>query len=317
MTMKTEVRRVRLDGVPSRALAAAPSPYDAPRDSRLFVARHGRSWFNETLVEALTNLRLGRGPAALVIERVPCRITTVRTPDAPGRIDDGGEWSSETCLLALADFLGIPYGYEREHQGAIIQQVVALPGHDGVLSSEGADADLPFHTENSFAETRPDFVLLLCRRPGPVQVATSVVDSTEVLSRISSRTALTLSRPLYSVTSPASFGEPALAAEEVCVLEQSAVGTAMRLDLKNLLTCENEDGAVALKELFSALHGAGTPIALREGEVLVIDNRRTGHAREGFATTFDGRQRWLQRCLARTDFWGCRRALAREGVVTF
>lgn len=311
---QTAVGRVALgDHVQARPFAEAPSPYASPDQAKAFAAQRGQSWFPQRLLDALTDMRLGLGPAALVIERVPVRLTTVRTPDAPGEFDDGGEWTSEACLLAVADFLGIAYGYGREHKGAIIQQVVALPTKEGVKSSQGAD-DLPFHTENSFAATRPDFVLLLCRRTGPALVPTFVLDVKEVVSRLSEGAAELLGEPIFSVSSPASFGDPPFMSSNVSVIDRAGDQLGLRIDLEGLLTSEDPQGRAALAELFAATRGAGTAVALKEGELLVIDNRRAGHARPGFTTVFDGRQRWLQRCLVRCEFWSCREHLAIEGV---
>lgn len=311
----TAVGRVALDEhVRARPFADAPSPYASPSEAKAFAAQSGQAWFPQHLVDSLTDLRLGIGPVALVIQPAPVRLTTVRTPDAPGGFDDGGEWTSEACLLAVADFLGVAYGYSREHGGAIIQQVVPLPSKEGEQSSQGAETDLPFHTENSFAVTRPDFVLLLCRRAGPTPVPTVVLDVKELVSRLSRTTAEILGEPIYSVSSPASFGNPPFISSPVAVIDRSAECLGLRYDLEGLLTSEVPDGSEALGEMFAAARGAGTPVYLREGELLVIDNRRAAHGRPGFATLFDGRQRWLQRCLVRCDFWSCRDHLTREGV---
>lgn len=312
---QTEIGHVKLDTrLTPRAFAEAPSPYVSAEAAKTFAASRGQAWVPSSLAKALADMRLGRGPAALVVGPAPVRLTTVRTPETGGRFEDGGEWSSEGCLLAIADQLGIAYSYEREHSGSIIQQVVALPSHDGVKSSQGADADLPFHTENSFAATRPDFILLLCRRTGPTKVPTFVLEVGELVSRLSPTAVEVLGEPIFDVSSPASFGSPPFASRGGSVIDLGAPLRGLRTDLRGLLTSSEVRGRDALEELWAASSGAGTPVALEPGEVLVIDNRRAAHARPAFKTEFDGQQRWLQRCLVRCDFWACRGALEREGV---
>jgi Taurine catabolism dioxygenase TauD, TfdA family len=296
----------------------APSPYLEPVEAREFAVQHGCSWFESDLIDALAELRSGQGPAALHIAGAPILPATTPTLGTPGfpvaNPDTNGQYSGEICLLGLAYHLGVPYGYAREHKGAVIQQVVALPGRHGAQSSEGSDAPLRFHTENSFAETRPDFLFLLCRREGPVQVPTLVLDVNEILDRISSSAAEMLGRPIFSVRSPASFGEPPFLSTGTRVLDTAAGKVELRIDLEGLLDSGDRDGKAALTELFASIIAAGTPVRLGESDILIIDNRRAAHARPAFRSIFDGQQRWLQRCLVRSEFWTCRSAMQAEGV---
>jgi L-asparagine oxygenase len=312
---KTAIAKLTLPGLDERMLADAPSPYSAPTEARLFATRHGRSWFTSELERVMGDVRLGRGPAAVCLAGVPAGLTTARTPSEEGSPGRATEWSSEACLLGLATALGQVYGYMREHRGAVIQQIVALPGREGVTSSESADVPLPFHTENSFARSRPDFVLLLCRRPGPIGVPTHVLDVDELRYLLPPLTIEALSRPIYRAVSPASFGEPRLVAHDVRVLDLVGGQTGLRLDLEDLLTSDVEEGRVALRHLFSVMSSAGTSVVLQERELLIIDNRRAAHARRSFQVVFDGNQRWLQRCLVRSEFWSCRAAMKSEGVL--
>jgi hypothetical protein len=313
----TAIRKLCVVPVPADIFEKTPSPYLEPAEAREFAVQHGRSWFESDLIDALAELRSGQGPAVLHIEGAPILPVAAPTPGTPGfpvtsPVTDG-QYSGEACLLGLAYHLGIPYGYSREHKGAVIQQVVAIPGRHGIQGSEGSDAPLGFHTENSFAETRPDFLLLLCRREGPVPVPTHVLDVHELLDRISSSAAETLARPIFSVRSPASFGEPSFLSTETHVLD-IAGEVGLRLDLEDLLDSKDKNGEAALTELFASIVDAGTPARLREGDILIIDNRRAAHARPAFTSVFDGQQRWLQRCLVRSEFWACRSAMRAEGV---
>lgn len=281
---------------------------DVPTD------RTGLLWSDE-LVAALHRMRLGRGPSAMRISGALARaMQTGSTPDAEMDATALTEWSPEFCLTELANTMGTPYGYEREHGGALIQQIVAVPGAEDEASSSGSEARLPFHTENSFAETRPDFVILLCRRRGPHSVPTIVCDVDETMANLSASAIEALSLPLFEIRSPPSFGLPSIVTYGVPVLERSAAGVGLRLDLPHLITSDSPQGKEALAELFMVIDGAGTPVILEEDEFLIIDNRRAAHARPSFMSTFDDQQRWLQRSLVRIDFWGCRSSMEREGV---
>lgn len=314
----TAVRNLSVRRVPVDIFRDAPSPYLEPAKARQFAVNHGRAWFDSNLIDALAEVRSGHGPAALRITGAPIHPVTEPTPGTLGPsatiLARNDQYSGEACLLGLAYHLGIPYGYSREHKGAAIQQVVAMPGRQGVQSSEGSDTPLGFHTESSFAQTRPDFLLLACRREGPVQIPTLVLDVHELLDRISSLAASALTRPIFSVRSPASFGEPSFLSTDTHVIDVMAGEAGLRLDLEGLLESKDEAGKAALAELFAAIVSAGTPVLLGEGDILIIDNRRAAHARPAFQAIFDGQQRWLQRCLVRAEFWSCRSAMQAEGV---
>ncbi len=59
-----------------------------------------------------------------------------------------------------------------------------------------------------------------------------------------------------------------------------------------------------------------TAVALRPGDLLVLDNRRAVHARTAFTPRFDGTDRWLQRVYGFSDLWACRtHGMARANVL--
>jgi hypothetical protein len=157
-------------------------------------------------------------------------------------------------------------------------------------------------------------MFLLCRREGPTQIPTFVLDIHEVLDRVSPSAAEILSRPIFSVRSPMSFGTPSFLSTQTRVLDMTASEVGLRLDLESLLDSTDKDGKAALSELFASIADAGTPARLNEGDILIIDNRRAAHARPAFGNRFNGQQRWLQRCLVRSEFWSCRSAIQAEGV---
>ncbi|GBC58624.1 hypothetical protein PSNTI_41230 [Stutzerimonas stutzeri] len=43
------------------------------------------------------------------------------------------------------------------------------------------------------------------------------------------------------------------------------------------------------------------PVRLNRGDMLIIDNRRTAHARSPFSARFDGSDRWIQCAFAITN----------------
>ncbi len=63
------------------------------------------------------------------------------------------------------------------------------------------------------------------------------------------------------------------------------------------------EAALAQLEAVLELPEVQTCIRLAPGDMLLLDNRRTAHARSAFAARFDGRDRWLQRLWGRVTTW--------------
>jgi L-asparagine oxygenase len=297
-----------------------PSPYSDVAEAWIWAARYARLGFPAELIEALDVLRSGCDFTALHIEGLLDVDDVPPTPAVPVGSDarEGSNWNlSEVVLLGVASHLGTPYGYAREHGGALVQQVVPLQAASSQRSSQGAEMALPVHTENSFAASRPDYVVMLCLRPGPTRVPTVVVAASDVCDRLTPETFRALSLPQFEVRSPDSFGQPPIVSTDVSVFDGTDDSLTMRVDLQELLRSDREVGRAALRELFGVLDDPeiGTGVHLGPGDALVVDNRRAAHGRPAFRPVLDGSQRWYQRCLVRTEFWSCRSVMRQEEVV--
>jgi L-asparagine oxygenase len=158
---------------------------------------------------------------------------------------------------------------------------------------------------------------MLCLRQDPNAVPTMVVGANDLQELLTSQALRALSLRHFEVRSPDSFGQPQIVTSDVRVLDGADDHLTMRLDLQGLLTSDREEGQSALRELFSVLNDStvGTPVYLSPGDALVIDNRRAAHGRPAFHPVFDGTHRWFQRCLVRAEFFSCRSAIKREGVM--
>ena len=70
---------------------------------------------------------------------------------------------SAAVLAMVACGLGDPIAYLAEKSGALVQDVVPVPGKERFSGNAGS-ALLTFHNENAFHEHEPDYLLLLCLR---------------------------------------------------------------------------------------------------------------------------------------------------------
>lgn len=216
-------------------------------------------------------------------------------------------------LLLFAAGLGDPAAFAAEKSGALVQDVVPVPGQEQVQGNVGS-VELTFHTENAFHPHRPDYVLLLCLRPdheGVAELRTSC--ARRVLPLLTARTREALGRPEYVTEAPPSFGpttEPTAHAvltgdpddPDWCFDEAATRGTT-------------PESRAALAELADAAHGAYTGMLLRPGDLALVDNRVTLHGRSAFTPRYDGRDRWLQRTFSFSDLRRSRDHRPGDGTV--
>ncbi|GAB1340055.1 clavaminate synthase family protein [Streptomyces sp. E-15] len=216
-------------------------------------------------------------------------------------------------LMLVAHGLGDPAAFAAEKDGALVQDVVPVPGQEEFQGNAGS-VELTFHTENAFHPHRPDYVLLLCLRTDHEERAElRTCCSRRVLPRLTDRTRAALARPEYVTEPPPSFGKG---------------GTG---SLHGILTGDPEDpdlcydeaatraltaaGRAALAELDTVIRGSHDGVRLRPGDLAVVDNRVTLHGRSSFRPRFDGRDRWLQRTFAFTDLRRSRNHRPADGNV--
>ncbi|GAA2221818.1 TauD/TfdA family dioxygenase [Streptomyces nogalater] len=202
-------------------------------------------------------------------------------------------------LMLVAHGLGDPASFAAEKNGALVQDVVPVPGQEEFQGNAGS-VELTFHTENAFHPHRPDYVLLLCLRTdheGRAELRTCC--SRRVLPRLTDRTREALARREFVTEPPPSFGAAG----------PGSVHGVLTGDPEDPDLCYDEaatraltdSGRAALRELGAVIRGAYDGVRLRAGDLAVVDNRVTLHGRSSFVPRFDGKDRWLQRTFAFTD----------------
>ncbi|MFJ2115458.1 L-asparagine oxygenase, partial [Streptomyces sp. NPDC087850] len=127
-------------------------------------ARHAWEDVPAGLRRRIREFRRYSGPdGALVLRGLP--IGAAELPDTPrvkGSVQYAPALPAATLLLFAAG-LGDPAAFAAEKSGALVQDVVPVPGQEQVQGNVGS-VELTFHTENAFHPHRPDHVMLLCLR---------------------------------------------------------------------------------------------------------------------------------------------------------
>lgn len=283
-------------------------------DDRAWVARARDAWDDLPVVlrRRLRGFRRDSGAAgALVVRGLPVG----EPPDTPAAGDSVQRHASTPAavLVMAACGLGDPVAFAPEKSGALVQDVVPVPGRERVQGNAGS-VELTLHNENAFHEHRPDFVALLCLRPDHERVACLRVASIrEALPRLSAATREALARPDFRTGPPPSFGAGDAAGRHA-VLTGDPADPDLRVDFA-ATTGLTEPGRDALDALAAALAATARDLRLLAGDLAVVDNRVAVHGRTAFRPRYDGRDRWLQRTFAVADLRRSRSARPLDGYV--
>ncbi|MDT5038835.1 MAG: L-asparagine oxygenase [Micromonosporaceae bacterium] len=236
------------------------------------------------------------------------------TPNVEGSVQRNASVPAALLLLA-ASGLGDPVAFRPEKAGALVQDVVPVPGKEEFQGNAGSVV-LSFHNENAFHPHRPDYILLYCLRAdhdGVAALRTACVRT--FLPLLGADTRGTLFRPEYVTMAPPSFGPAAKwSGEPHAVLFGAPDDPEIRVDMAATRP-QTPGGAAALAELQDVFERAGTAVRLAPGDLAVVDNRTTVHGRSAFVPRYDGEDRWLQRTYVLADLRRSRHHRPDDGHV--
>nr|WP_189827922.1 TauD/TfdA family dioxygenase [Streptomyces finlayi] len=306
----TPAETAAVEGVAARL---GDRPEGALVDDPAWVASARDRWeeLPVGLRRTLRRFRRDPGPGgALLVRGLPIGGPALGgTPLAEGSVQRTAAIPAALLVLAACG-LGDPAAFRPEKTGALVQDVVPVPGREEFQGNAGSVL-LTFHNENAFHPHRPDFVMLLCLRADPDGVAglrTSCVR--EVLPLLDPDTRAVLHLPEFRTAPPPSFGAAEGPAEPHPVLTGAFEDPDLRVDMAATEPL-TERAAAALAALGNLFERTARTIRLEPGDLAVVDNRITVHGRTAFSPRFDGTDRWLQRTFVLADL---RRSRAhREG----
>ncbi|GAB7186564.1 TauD/TfdA family dioxygenase [Kitasatospora sp. Ki12] len=276
-------------------------------DSPEWVARARDAWEDlpPRLRRAVRRFRRHSGPhGTIVIGGLPVdQAGLPATPAVPGSVQRQATVPA-AVLTMVACGLGEPLAYLAEKSGALVQDVVPVPGQETFHGNAGS-VPLSFHTENGFHPHPPDYVVFLCLRADHDRVAgMRVAGLRRALPLLTPAGRQALFAPEFITTPPPSFGpgtatgEPA--AEPRPVLSGAAEDPDIRM-AQLVTTPLTPRAAAALTEFGRACEETARTLRLAPGDLVVIDNRVTVHGRTAFQPRYDGADRWLQRTYVTTD----------------
>ncbi|MGM1062383.1 TauD/TfdA family dioxygenase [Saccharothrix sp. Mg75] len=298
----------------ARALCAdGRGGVDAPE----WVARSRDAWEEAplSLRRGLRRFRRHSGPrGVLVVHGLPVDETALpATPSTPNSVQREPTVGA-AVLTMVACGLGDPVAYLAEKSGALVQDVVPVPGRESFSGNAGS-ALLTFHNENAFHPHEPDHVLLLCLRADHDRTAgLRTACLREVLPLLTGATRDALFAPEFVLRPPPSFGTDTTARAPRPLLSGAVDDPDVRMAQIATTPVTPRAGA-ALAELARAFDTAARTSRLAPGDLAVIDNRVTVHGRTPFRPRYDGADRWVQRTFAVTDLRRSRDHRPDDGYV--
>lgn len=215
------------------------------------------------------------------------------TPNAKNSVQRAA--TVPASVLALIGFaLGEIVSFREEKSGALVQNVVPVPGMETFQGNAGS-ITLNMHVENAFHDFRPDYVGLLCLRNDHDNVAALQISSIRLaLGLLAERTRAVLHEERFITAAPASFGKAAGGGEPHGILSGGAEDPSIKVDFEST-TPLGSDAKRAMAELGEALKAVRRDLVLAPGDLAFADNRLALHGRNSFVPRYDGNDRWLQR----------------------
>ncbi len=296
----------------ARRVVAAGGRVDGPAFVR--AAREGWDELPVRLRRSVRRFRRNSGRRGLLLLRgLPVGGGLPPTPMVTGSVQQDSS-PAAALLLMIASGLGDPVAFRPEKSGALVQDVVPVPGQEEFQGNAGSVL-LTFHTENAFHPHRPDYVLLLCLRADHEGIAgTRTAAIREVLPVLGAATVAALRRPEFVTEAPPSFGTGSAAPGPHPVLDGSPDDPDLQVDFAATrpLTPAASD---ALAELGRAFEQVAVTSRLQPGDLVVVDNHVTVHGRSAFTPRYDGADRWLQRTFVLTSLRRSRALRPGDGHV--
>ncbi len=253
--------------------------------------------------------------AMLLLRNLPQHVpgTTPATPSVAGSVQRGTTVPA-AALVLVGMALGEVVAFDKEKSGALVQDVVPVPGMETFQGNAGS-IKLNMHTENAFHPLRPDFVGLMCLRNDHENVAKLRISSVRrIVPLLPEPVRRVLHEPRFTIAAPASFNMPPGSEEPRGVLSGSADDPDLTVDFSST-TALDDTAADALLLLEKAVEHSYRELLLAPGDLALVDNRMALHGRNAFQPRYDGADRWLQRIFVHLDHRRSRGSRPHNGQV--
>lgn len=252
----------------------------------------------------------GNDDGYLLLRGLPVETDLPETPTSTPAPEDRPLIAAEAWLALVGRVLGLPTGYFELRCGTVYHDVYPSPGAH-YLSSETSETLLEFHTEMTYHRHQPQYVMLACSRADHERRAATQVASIrravrlldeDTKARLMAKTMPCNVDVSFRGDDPEGLRGPIA---NVQVLSGDSADPLLGYD-RELLAPDSPEDQLALDALSAALDDVTEEVKLEPGDLLIVDNYRTTHARTPFSPRWDGKDRWLHRMYIRVPgrMWG-------------
>lgn len=206
----------------------------------------------------------------------------------------------QMLALSILNRIATPFAYATQHEGRLFNNIAPSEAAESTANlGIGSKYAFDFHTEDAFMKWPPSILQLACIR-NPTRTGTVLSGMPDSLS---DEIKQILQRPLFCVgTNPAQADWDKV--DHGPILWGDGAWRIMRFNEVNTTIREGADSetaSAAFTQLREMIVADSQEVICEAGDVLLVNNYLSCHARKAFDARFDGSDRWLQRIVGYKD----------------
>jgi L-asparagine oxygenase len=290
--------RETMDGVAVIVEGFDRSPISEPEAYQHLPALVGA--LPRQLTDVLIRFREAPAMHALIVRGLPVGTgQSVPTPD-PAKPVERRVGGIQALSLAVLGTIATPFAYRTQQGGRLFNNIApSAESLDRPNIGTGSKEPFGWHTEDAFIATPPSYLQLTCmRNPDGVGAWLSGIGPTDLedttLKLLREHVFVVGTNPAQSSWGVVDAGPILYGSHHQPSLRFNAVNT----DLSSGATGGHGRAIARLEEV---LERNAVEVKASPGDLLLVNNCRTRHARSSFDARFDGGDRWLQRVVGYRD----------------
>ena len=265
----------------------------------------------------LTDFAISGTPTGfLLIKTIPIDNETLH--DTPS---SNNNKIGETTILAriqsiLIGAIAELVSYEAEGYGRLFQDIIPMKSMSNKQTSVSSNVELEIHTEQAFSKLRPDILSLACLR-GDVMAFTHILPIQTIIDNVSNEDLQLLNQPLWNCGVDLSFkinGNEFIDGDirgPFSIINQQSRQNENNDEIhkyntllfdQDLMSGLTEKADNMINKIVDIYYKKRLSHNLKQGEIILVDNRCAVHGRSPFIPNYDGKDRFLIRCFATFDF---------------
>lgn len=237
--------------------------------------------------------------SAGVIRNLPYSMPIDATPTCLHDVNkDRNSYTSEKILYSVGRCFGEVFAFKEEYSGAKIKNIFPRKDVSTYDNNNYGAHLLNLHTEVAWANFRPDYIVLLCiNNANDGGIPTDIISIDTLRQKMSTDDLDRLQHPEFRIGIPEMFrssvNETYHWTQPIPLVEKTGMDLRIRANMSFVRSFKTRY-ASTLSRLQQICEKYSTPITLKTGDVLVINNNKALHGRRAFNAKIDGSDRWMQ-----------------------